>query len=231
MGRQRDELPIVGLGLRSIASPFGGLCGARKRAIAVRIVAQRRFEFFQCLRRLFRFDQQFAQQFPYRRQTIFHRDMFAASIFEVGGLTHRRDCIPFAAFDERDPGLAGPLLDGNLARPIRIARLVQPVFEGAQVVDSVLCLRQLSVAGSADRAAEPRYRLGLCERCFRDRKRRGFRPGSALKGIADRNGRKGGVSAVAESCRIFGNAVARIDDAFRLLVLSQLQIGIRQEVE
>jgi hypothetical protein len=39
------------------------------------------------------------------------------------------------------------------------------------------------------------------------------------------------VPAVAEARRIFSNAVARIHDAFRLLVLAQLQIGVRQEVE
>ena len=216
---QRDELRVVGPSLRPVAGPVGGHCGARKRAIAVRIVAQRRLEFFQRLLGLLRFHQQFAQQFPDRRQAIFHRDMLAAPIFEIGGLAHRRDGLRFVALDERDPGFAGPLLDGNLARPIRIVRLVQPVLEGAQLIDSFLRLREISVAGSADRAAEPRYRLGLRERRFRDGKRRGLGPGGALKGIADRNGCKGGVSAVAESCRILGNAVARIDNAFRLLVL------------
>ena len=103
-GRKRDELLVVGLSLRPIASPFGGLCGARKRAIAVRIVAQRRLEFFQRLRGLLRFDQQFAEQFPDRREAIFHRDMLAAPIFEVGGLAHRRNGLRFAALDERDPG-------------------------------------------------------------------------------------------------------------------------------
>src|SRR5262249_14968471 len=51
-------------------------------------------------------------------QAIFHGDMLAAPIFEVGGLAHRRDGLPFAALDERDPGLAGQLLYGHLAGPI-----------------------------------------------------------------------------------------------------------------
>ena len=120
------------------------------------------------LRGLLRFHQKFAQQFPDRRQAIFHRDMLAALIFEVGVLAHRRDGLPFAALAERDPGCASPLLDGNLARPILIARLVQPVLEGAQLIDSLLRPRELSIAGSADRAAEPRYCLSLREWCFRD---------------------------------------------------------------
>src|SRR5215831_5916236 len=157
--------------------------------------------------------------------------MLAAPIFEVGGLAHRCDGLPSAALDERDPGFAGQLLYGHLARPILIACLAQLVLEHAQAIDSVLRLRQLSIAGSTDRAAEPRYRLGLCERCFRDGKRRRLGPRSALEGIADRNGCKGGVSAVAESCRIFGNAVASINNTLCLLVLPQLQIGIREEIE
>ena len=39
------------------------------------------------------------------------------------------------------------------------------------------------------------------------------------------------MSAIAEVRRIFGDAVARIDDALRLLVLAQLQIGIGEEVK
>src|SRR5215510_7931614 len=112
--------------------------------------------------------------------------MLAAPIFEVGSLAHRRDGLPFAALDERDPGFACQLLYSHLARPILIARLVQLVLEHAQVIDSVLRLR--SIAGSTDRAAEPRYGLGLRKRCFRDGKRRRLGPRSALEGIADRNG-------------------------------------------
>jgi hypothetical protein len=37
--RKRDELLVVALGLGAFSGPFGGLCGARKGAIAVRIVA------------------------------------------------------------------------------------------------------------------------------------------------------------------------------------------------
>ena len=94
-----------------------------------------------------------------------------------------------------------------------------------------LGLRRISAAGSTDRTAEPGNRLGLREWRFRNCKRRGFRPGSALERVADGYGRKGRVSAVAEACRIFGNAVARIDDMFRLPVLPQLQVGVRQKVE
>jgi hypothetical protein len=38
--RKSDKLLIVALGLHPISGPFGGLSGARKRAIAVGIVAQ-----------------------------------------------------------------------------------------------------------------------------------------------------------------------------------------------
>jgi hypothetical protein len=109
----------------------------------------------------------------------------------------------FATLDERDPGFAGQLLYGPPG-PILIACLVQPVLEHAQVIDSILRLRQLSVVGSADCAAKPRYRLGLRERRFRDgKRRRRLGPGSALESVADRNRRKGGMSAAAESSRIF----------------------------
>ena len=95
--RKREELLIVAPGLHSISGASGGLCAAREGAIAVRIVAQRSFEFLQCLRRLIRFEQQLAEQFPDRGETVFHRDMLTASIFQLGGLTHRRNGIPFAA--------------------------------------------------------------------------------------------------------------------------------------
>src|SRR5205814_3119395 len=45
--RERDELLVVILGLCPITRPFGGLCGACKRAIAIRIVAKRHLEFLQ----------------------------------------------------------------------------------------------------------------------------------------------------------------------------------------
>src|SRR5262245_30934388 len=157
--------------------------------------------------------------------------MLAAPIFEVGGLAHRRDGLSFATLDERDPSFAGELLYRYLTRPILIARLVQLVLEHAQVIDSVLRHRQLSVAGSSDCAAKPRYRLGLCKRCFRDGKRCRFGPGRTLEGVADRNGCKGGVSAVAESCRIFGNGIPSINNKFCLLILPQLQISIGEEIE
>src|ERR1700674_923552 len=60
LGRKRYEFFVVAPGLRSISGPLGGLCGARKRSIAVRIVAQRRFECCQGLRRLIGIEQQFA---------------------------------------------------------------------------------------------------------------------------------------------------------------------------
>jgi hypothetical protein len=43
--------------------------------------------------------------------------MFAASIFQVGGVTHRCNGIPFAAFDEREPP-AGARLRSGSARSI-----------------------------------------------------------------------------------------------------------------
>ena len=70
LGRKRDELLIVALGLRAISDPLGGLCGTRKGTIAVWIVAQRRCEFLEGLRGFIRFEQQLAEQFPNRRETI-----------------------------------------------------------------------------------------------------------------------------------------------------------------
>src|SRR5260221_317174 len=80
-GRKCYEFLVVAPGLRSMSGSFSGLRGACKRAIAVRIVAQRRLEFTQGLRRLIRIEQQLAKQFPDRREAIFHRDSLAASIF------------------------------------------------------------------------------------------------------------------------------------------------------
>ena len=99
------------------------------------------------------------------------------------------------------------------------------------MIDGLLGLRQIAAAGSTDRAAEPCDRLGLREWRFRNFERRGFRPRSALECVADGYGRKGRVPAVAEARRILGNAIARIDDGFGLLVLPQLQVGVRQKVE
>src|SRR5215204_5149518 len=70
VARQGNELFIVAPGPRVISGPLGGLRCARKGAIAVRIVAQRRLEFLQCLPRLIGFEQQFAEHFPYRRKAI-----------------------------------------------------------------------------------------------------------------------------------------------------------------
>src|ERR1700733_6658964 len=157
--------------------------------------------------------------------------MFAASIFQVGGVTHGRNGIPFASFSERKPASGRLLLDQDLLRPIGVVRLSKSFLEHAELIDGLPGFRQVSAPCSTDRAAEPRDRLCLREWCFRNRKRRCLGPSRALERVADRYSRKGGVPAVTESCRKFGNAVARIHDSFRLLVLSQLQISVRQKVE
>jgi len=145
--RKRDELFVVAPGLRPIAGPFGGLCGAREGAIAVRIVAQRHFEFFQRLRRLVGLEQQLAEQFPHRREAVFHRDVLAAAIFQVSGLAHSRNGLRFAAFGERDPSLGSLLLDGHLTRPIGILRIGEAVLERAQLLDRFLGLGRIAAAG------------------------------------------------------------------------------------
>ena len=68
------------------------------------------------------------------------------------------------------------------------------------------------------------WRIRNFERC-------GFRPSSALECVADGYGRKGRVPAVTKARRILSDAIAHIDDDFGLLVLPQLQVGVRQEVE
>src|SRR5260370_10200887 len=147
--------------------------------------------------------------------------MFAASIFQVGGLTQGCHGIPLAAFGKRKPAAGCLLLNEHLLRPIGVARVSEPVLEHAKLIDGLPCFRQVSTAGSTDRAAEPSNRLGLREWRFGNRKCRGFGPSGALERIADGDGRKGRVPAVTEACRIFGNALARISDLFRLLVLPQ----------
>ena len=39
------------------------------------------------------------------------------------------------------------------------------------------------------------------------------------------------VCAVTEACRIFGDAISGIHNSFRLLVLPQLQVSVREKVE
>src|SRR3954470_9908877 len=151
--------------------------------------------------------------------------MLAASILEVGSLSHCRDGVCFAAFGQGQPSPGSMLLDGNLACPIGVVCFGEPVLEDAQLIDGVLCLRQVPTASGADRAAKPSDRLGLRERSLGNLKRRSLRPRSTLERVADWNCRKGRVPAVAEARRIFGNAVARIDDAFHLPILPQLQVG------
>src|SRR4029077_6748406 len=127
------------------------------------------------------FEQQFAEHFPDRRKTVFHRNMFATSIFQVGGLAQRRNGIPLAALGKRKPTRSSLLLDDNLPRPIGVVRLGKPVLEHAKLTDGILDLGQISAAGRTDRAAKPGNRLGLREWRFRNFERRGFRPGSALE--------------------------------------------------
>ena len=64
--KYQELLVVVAFGLATIAGPFGGLCGTRKGAIAVRIITQRRLEFLQRLRGFIGFEQQLAEQFPDR---------------------------------------------------------------------------------------------------------------------------------------------------------------------
>src|SRR6478735_3418119 len=98
-------------------------------------------------------------------------------------------------------------------------------------MNGLLGRRQIAAAGTADRAAEPCDRLCLREWRFRNFERCGFRPCSALECVADGYGRKGRVPAVAEARRILSDPIARIDDGLGLLVLPQLQVRVRQEVE
>ena len=135
MGCECYEFLVIAPGLRSISGSFGGLRRARKRAIAIWVIAQRRLEFFQGLRRLIHIEQQLAEHFTDRREAIFHRDGLAASIFEVGGLAHRRNGIHLSSLGERQPSAGGLLLDGNLSRPIIVVGLGKLVLEHAELID------------------------------------------------------------------------------------------------
>src|SRR4051794_41000061 len=89
--------------------------------------------------------------------------MLATSILEVSRLLHCRDGVCFAALGQGQPSPGSMLLNGNLARPIGVVHLCEPVLEDTQLIDGFLCLRQVSAASSADRAAKPGDRLGLRE--------------------------------------------------------------------
>src|SRR5204862_2420472 len=151
-------------------------------------------------------------------------DMLAAAILEIGGLAHHCDGIAGTALRKRDPRAGGLFLDGYLLGPVSFVRLGKPVPERADVLERFLRVCQRAAAGCTDRASEPSDRFRLGEWRLRDRKRGGLGPGGALEGVADRNRRKRRVPAIAEIGRIFGNAVAGIDDALCLLVLAQLQV-------
>src|ERR1700727_470129 len=105
--------------------------------------------------------------------------MFAASIFQVGGVTHGRNGIPFASFSERKPAGSRLLLDQDLLRPIGVVRLSKSFLERAELIDRLPGFRQISAPCSTDRAAKPRDRLGLREWGFRNGKRARLGPGRA----------------------------------------------------
>ena len=68
--------------------------------------------------------------------------MLATSIFEVGGLAHSRNSLPFAALGEREPSVGSLLLDGHLSRPVSIVCLGKLVLERTELSDGFPGLRQ-----------------------------------------------------------------------------------------
>src|SRR3954465_7647717 len=110
--------------------------------------------------------------------------MFPPSLSRARPLPQRRNRIRFTALAVSEPAFGRPLLDQNLSGPISVVRLGKPVLEHAKVIDRLPGFHRVPAAGSTDRAAEPGNRLGLREWRFRNFKRRGFRPRTALERVA-----------------------------------------------
>src|SRR5712692_5765469 len=155
----RELLEVV-TGLLRVAGGLGRLGRAIEAAQPHGGVLERGHVLLQRRLRLALCHQHVREQLPHRVQTILHRDVLLAGVFEISRGAHELQPVGLVTLAPREPGLSGKDLDLDLAGPVTLVALFQRRALLLQPFDVGLGRRWVTAAGGAHRAREVRDRVG-----------------------------------------------------------------------